>query len=186
MIQEELGYNTNHYLCTYPAVEVVKRAVIFGLNPYMIKTRISKYTIGIGCNEIWDVFKHGLYSEKKYFDSEDNCFRCGDVFSPIIEKDQKIPVDKINSRNYKIKGSKSTISFYKTTFYNITFVDEKYNLLKYKCQKFGELTLDVGKKFDKNNRNLIIQLKLGGTFISVDIIYKNEIVKANFDFTKEN
>ena len=42
------------------------------------------------------------------------------------------------------------------------------------------------KKFDKNNRDLIIQLKLGGTFISADIIYKNEIVKANFDFTKEN
>ena len=186
MIQEELGYNINHYLCTYPALAVVKGAVIFGLNPYMIKTRISKYTIGIACNEIWDEFKYGLHPEKKYFDSEDNCFRCRDVFSPIIEKDQKIPVDKINSRNYKIKGSKSTISFYKTTFYNITFVDEKYNLFKYKCQKFGELTLDVGKKFDKNNRDLIIQLKLGGTFISVDIIYKNEIVKANFDFTKEN
>ena len=109
-----------------------------------------------------------------------------DVFNPIIEKGQKIPVDKNNSKNYTIKGSKSKIFFNKTSFYNIPFVDENYNLVKLECQKFGELTLDVCKKFDKNNRDLIIQLKLEGTFISDGIIYKNEIMKANLDLAKEN
>ena len=33
---------------------------------------------------------------------------------------------------------------------------------------------------------MITQLKLGGTFISDGIIYKNEIMKDNFDFAKEN
>ena len=68
----------------------------------------------------------------------------------------------------------------------MSFVDGKYNLVKLKYQKFGELTLDVCKKFDKKSRDLITQLKLGGTFISDGIIYKNEIMKDNFDFAKEN
>ena len=185
MIKEELGYDINHYLCTYPPVAVVKGAVIFGLNPYIIKKRISKYTIGIECNEIWDEIKHGIHPEKKYFDYEDSVYRCRNVFSPIIEKDQKILVDAINSQHYRIKGSKTLIKFYKTLYYNITFVDEKC-IFSPKCQKFGELTLDVGNKFDKNNKDLLIQLKLGGTFISADIIYKKEIRKVDFDFSNDN
>lgn len=184
MIKEQLGFDIDHYLCTFPPVAVVKGAVIFGFNPYIIQKRISKYTIGVRCNEIWDEHKHGIHPEKKYFDNDDNCYRCRDIFSPIIEKDQKIQVDKINSRHYIIKSSKTVITFYKTLYYNITFVDEK-NVFP-KCQKFGELTFDVGKKFDKKNKDLIIELKLGGTFISAQIIYKNEIRKVNFDFTNEN
>ena len=183
MIKKKFNYidNLNHYLCTYPSLAVVKGAVIFGLNPYIIKKRISKYTIGISCNDIWNEIKHGNHPEKKYFDLEDNCYRCKDVFSPIIMRNQKIKVDDIKSQHYQIKSNKSSIQFYKTIYNGITFVDER-DIFSSKCQKFGELIFDIGDKYDKNDKNLIIELKLGGTFISSSIKYKNKEEKANFDF----
>ena len=184
MIKKGINKVVNHYLCTYPPVSVVKGAVVFGLNPYIIKRRVSKFTIGIRCNEKWDEKKHGMHPEKKYFDFDDNCYRCKDIFSPIIERDQKISVDEIYSKNYDIKGGKTTITFYKTLYNNITFVDEKI-VITSKCQKFGELVFDVGDKYDKNDRDLIIELEMGGTFISANIRYKNERRRAYFDFTSE-
>ena len=185
MIKADLsGYDIEHYLCTYPSIAVVEGAVIFGLNPHIIKKRISKYTIGIKCNEIWNDNRHGAHPEKKYFDEEDNCYRCCDVFSPIIEKNQKISVDEIKSRNYKIKSKKTNITFFKTLYSNVTFTDEKY-LLSNKCKKFGELIFDVGDKYDKRNKDLIIELELGGTFISATIKYKKEKKKINFDFAED-
>ena len=44
---------------------------------------------------------------------------------------------------------------------------------------------DVGDKYDKNDRDLIIELEMGGTFISANIKYKNERRRAYFDFTTE-
>ena len=184
MIKKEINNGINHYLCTYPPVAVVKGAVIFGLNPYIIKSRISKYTIGIRCNEKWNQKKHGLHPEKKYYDFDDRCFRCKDIFSPIIEKNQKISVDEIYSKNYEINNSKTSITFYKTVYNNITFIDEKI-IISSKCQKFGELIFDVGDNFDKNDRDMIIELELGGTFITANIRYKKEKRTVNFDFTGE-
>ena len=184
MIKKGINKNIRHCLCTYPPVAVVKGAVVFGLNPYIIKRRIAKYTIGIRCNEKWDEKKHGMHPEKKYFDYDDNCYRCRDIFSPIIERDQKISVDEIYSKSYDIKNSKTIITFYKTLYNNIIFVDEKI-VITNKCQKFGELVFDIGDKFDKKYRDLVIELEMGGTFISASIKYKKEKRRAYFDFTEE-
>ena len=69
LIKENISdYNLKFYLCTFPSVAVVKGAVIFGLNPFIIRKRISKYIIGIRCNEIWNESEHGDHPEKKYYD----------------------------------------------------------------------------------------------------------------------
>ncbi len=185
MIKKELENKniiSNHYLTMYPSISVVKGAVIFGLNPYIVKRRISKFTIGVNCDQIWDEKRHKNHPEKKYFDTDDNCYRCKDIFSPIIEKNKKIEVNEINSKHYLLKSSKASIRFYKTLYNNVTFIDEKI-IGKYKCQIFGGLIFDVGDEYDKDNTNLIIELKLGGTFISAQIKYKKKIQKVDFDFT---
>ena len=51
--------------------------------------------------------------------------------------------------------------------------------------QFGELTLDVGKSFDNNNRDVVLELYLGGTFIDAKVKYKNIEEKGLFDFSKE-
>ena len=185
LIKENISdYNLKFYLCTFPSVAVVKGAVIFGLNPFIIRKRISKYTIGIRCNEIWNELEHGDHPEKKYYDEEDKCYMCRDIFSPIIQKNQKISVDEVNTRHYEIKFRKTKITFYKSLFYEIKYVDEKYILPK--CSEFGNLTFDAGDDFDKKDRDLTIELKLGGTFILGEVKYKKKKQKIYFDFSENN
>ena len=184
MIEEALSdYELKSYVCTYPSVSVVKGAVIFGLNPYIIRKRVSKYTIGIECNETWNEIKHGEHPEKKYYDQDDRCYKCRNIFSPIIQRGQKILVDEINARHYEIKFRKTTITFFKSYFIDIKYVDEKYILPK--CSQFGNLTFDAGEDFDKKDRDLIIELKLGGTFISGNVKYKQKKEKIYFDFSDD-
>ena len=143
MIEEALSdYELKSYVCTYPSVAVVKGAVIFGLNPYIIRKRISKYTIGIRCSETWDELKHGDHPEKKYYDQEDKCYRCMDIFSTIIQRGQKILADEINVRHYEIISRKSTITFLKSLYLDIKYVDEKSFFFP-KCSQFGSLTFDA-------------------------------------------
>ena len=183
MIEEALSdYELKSYVCTYPSVAVVKGAVIFGLNPYIIRKRISKYTIGIRCSETWDELKHGDHPEKKYYDQEDKCYRCMDIFSTIIQRGQKILADEINVRHYEIISRKSTITFLKSLYLDIKYVDEKSFFFP-KCSQFGSLTFDAGEDFDKKDRDLIIELKLGGTFISGTVKYKKKREKIYFDFS---
>lgn len=185
MIEEALSnYKLEYYVCTYPSVAVVKGAVIFGLNPFIIRKRVSKYTIGIRCNEIWDELRHGEHPEKKFYDLDDNCYKCRDIFSPIIQKGQKILVDEINVRHYEIKCRKTTITFFKSFYLDIKYVDEKH-IFYPKCSEFGNLTFDAGDNFDKNDRDLIIELKLGGTFISGNVKYKQKKEKIYFDFSDD-
>ena len=56
MIKEKLGTETdiNNYRTAYPSISIAKGAVIFGFNPFIIRSRISRFTIGIVCDEIWN------------------------------------------------------------------------------------------------------------------------------------
>ena len=96
---------------------------------------------------------------------------------------QKVGIDEIISKKFSINYSKNTIKFYKTIEQNVIFIDE--NLANKNLKQFGELTLDVGESFDINNRNIIIELYLGGTFIDAKVKYKDVEIKGVFDFSKE-
>lgn len=184
MIKKQLPQNLRHCVSTYPSTAVVTGAVLFGFDPYIIESRKSRYTIGISCTENWNESKYGHKKEKKFFDKEYNCYRCKDCFSPIIKINETIKVEKPIIKHYEILAPKTTITFYKTTFNNVIFIDEKI-FFSQKCLKFGELIFDVGDKFEKNQRDLTIELKLGGTFIDATIKYKDIKKEAPFDFSKE-
>ena len=182
MFKENIS-TVKHYRSAFPSIAVAKGAVIFGFDPFVIKSRISKFTIGINVNNKWNEKLHGKRNDLKYFDKLDNCYRCKNVFSPIILKKQKVGIDEIISKKFKLSSSKQIIKFYKTIEQNVIFIDE--NLANKNLLKFGELTLDVGESFDINNRNVIIELYLGGTFIDAKVKYKNVEIKGVFDFSKE-
>lgn len=182
MIKENIP-KVNHYCSAYPALAVARGAVRFGFDPFVIKSRISKYTIGINVNTFWNEKLHGNREDLKYFNKLDNCDKCKNVFSSIILMNQKVGIDEIISKNYSISSSKKIIKFYKTIEQNVIFIDE--NLENKKLLQFGELTLDVGESFDINNRDIVIELYLGGTFIDAKVKYKNVEIKGVFDFSQE-
>lgn len=185
MINNQLPNRIQKYNSSYPSLAIVKGAVIFGLNPFAIKARISKYTLGVQTREKWDELEHGKRNDLKYFDEKDKCYYCKNRFSPIILKNKKINVDEIVKKNYSISYSNVNIIFLKTLFNDVKFTDETESH-KRKCIKFGETEFNVGESYDENNKDLIIELKLGGTYINAKIIY-NEIEKSiPFDFSNED
>lgn len=186
MIKNKLT-SLKHFRSAYPSVSVVKGAVIFGIYPYIIKSRISQFTIGVVCNEKWDELKHGKRKDLKFFDNIDNLYKCKNCFSPIIFKNQKIEVNEIIKKNYEIISPKADIIFYKTIFKYVKFVDENSVIQhKKKCIEFGRTVFNVGESYDKLTRKLVIELKLGGTFIFSTIKYKEIEKSISFDFSHEN
>ena len=176
----------NHYRSAYPSIAVAKGAVIFGFDPYIIKSRVSKFTIGVNVNCEWNESLFGKRNDLKYFDKIENCYYCHNFFCPIILKNQKVGINEIISEEYKLSSSKNIIKFYKTKYNNVIFIDEKLTKTsKNKLMQFGELCLDVGNSFDINKRDVVVELYLGGTFIDAKIKYKNIEKNGVFDFSKE-
>lgn len=185
MISERIKECHNHYRSAYPSLAVVKGAVIFGFDPYTIKARISKYTIGIDVQEKWDENKHGKRTDLKFFDDLEKCYYCKDVFLPLIKSKQKIGIDEIVSANSNIHSPYGWAGFYKTIYGEVKFMDEKDHNSEKKLKNFGNLLVDVRDSFDKNDTKVIVQLYLGGTFIDVKIIYKDKENPGRFDFSEK-
>jgi hypothetical protein len=176
----------NHYRSAYPSIAVAKGTVIFGFDPYIIKSRVSKFTIGVNANCKWNESLYGKRNDLKYFDKIENGYYCKNVFCPIILKNQKVGINEIISKEYKLSSSKNIVKFYKTKYNNVIFIDEKSTKTsKNKLMQFGELCLDVGNSFDINKRDVVVELYLGGTFIDAKIKYKNIEKNGVFDFSKE-
>ena len=168
MIKNQLSSKINHYVATHPVLAVARGAVMFGMNPLIIKSRISRFNIGIQINEKWNEVKHGKREDLKYFCSIEKCYKCKKIFSPIISKNKRLSVEEWVSKYYIILGPNCIIDFLKTDYDDVIFTDDKTK----KCEQFGEVYFDIGKEYDENDRDLIIELKLGGTFVDAKIIYK--------------
>ena len=189
MIKEALPETLNHYRSAYASTAVVKGAVIFGFNPFNIKYRISKYTIGISVREKWNKSRHWARKDLKVFDKKDKCYYCINCFSPIIFQNQKIEIEESLSHYYELMDKSSELTFYKTNCDKVKFIDEKYldsnSNEQRKCIELCKTYLDVGMHYDSNERQILVELKLGGTYVYGKLIYKNYEFPVHFDFSKE-
>ena len=155
-------------------------AVLFGINPNLIETRIAKYTIGMETRAIWN---EEIHSEKgtKVFDEESKVWRCENCFYKFIEANQKLKLDEeIPPGSFSMVGSRSaTLKFYKSLKPNPIFTFEKG------VEKIAECVLDAEKDYPVGERGFKIYLKLGGTFIDAQGIHtksgKKCKVKLKFD-----
>ena len=71
------------------------------------------------------------------------------------------------------------IELFRTDEENVTFVDEKDDQNNLKVFKFGVIILDVGDKFEPNNKSVYVEMKFGGTFVSVSAKYSKTGEKIN-------
>ena len=169
LIQKQLPSNINHCVTPHPVLAVARGAVMFGMNPMMIKSRIARFNIGIKITENWNNIKNGKRKDLKFFCNIEKCYKCKNIFSPIIEKNTKIYTDDSIQKNYSILAPKAIITFLKADYNNVIFTDDN----KKTCEKFGEIEFDEGKDYDENDKELIVELKLGGTFVDAKIRYKD-------------
>jgi hypothetical protein len=154
-------------------------AVLFGVNPNIIDTRIAKYTIGIEINDFW---KEEIHSKKgtKVFDEDDNTYRCENCFCKFIEVNQKLKIDEeISPYSFSMVGPrKCTLYFYKSLKPNPIFTFENG------VEKIADCELDAGKDYPVSERSFKVYMKLSGTFIDVKAIHEKsgKQCKVNLKF----
>ena len=164
---------------TKPSLAIMEGAVIFGMNPYIIMERKAKYTIGMSIRNDWKESIHSKMGNKIY-NSEVGKYQCQNCFSKFITINQNLKLNDVISRSYKMIGKRTCLlKFYKTKKSNPIFTFEEGSEL------IGECELDAGNDYNnREEREFLVKLKFGGTFIDVNAIHiksgKNISVKFNF------
>ena len=165
---------------TKPSLAIMEGAVIFGMSPYIIMERKAKYTIGMDFRDLWKEDKHSEMG-KKIFNSEIDKWECKNRFSKFITINQNLKLNDVISQSYKMIGKRRChFKFYKTKKSNPIFTFEEG------IELIGECELDVGKDYNnREERELLVKLKFGGTFIDVKAIHlkSGKNISAKFNFT---
>ena len=153
-----------------PEVAIAKGAVLFSMNHNIVSPRIAKYTFGIKVCRDWDENKYKNGGIKEY-NTFDDLYECINIFYKFITKGDNLRPDDVISKSFNLEGPIGTIILYKTNENDVLFCDEKDENGKLKIWKIGEYKMDVGKDFDKSFKKIIVNIKMGGTFISSSAIY---------------
>ena len=136
-------------------------AVLFGLNPNKIIQRKARYTIGMSINAKWI---EELYSKSgtKYYDKVDKVYRCENCFDIFIKINDTIELGQEIIKNYHFSEPNfCKMKFYKTQKSNPIFVNEK------DIEEIAQLILDAEKDYPPGERECMVTMRIGGTFIDV-------------------
>ncbi|KAK3600518.1 hypothetical protein CHS0354_028718 [Potamilus streckersoni] len=156
---------------------VLKGAVIFGHQPKIVSSRVSKYTYGIG------VIRHAQSDDppEKLFQESNARLMCKDTFSKHAEIGQEIEVDsKLGGLTY-CPASEDTkylkIALYTSTKKTPKFVDEDG------CTLLGTINVKLAKH-GGHERKVFVRLMFGGTELGVEAIEvkTGKVTKAFFDY----
>ena len=154
----------------HPEISIVNGAVLFGFDNNVIRKRKAKYTIGIMSSIEWDENLHKDKGKKEKFEFYEGYY-CTNLFSKFITINQYLNYDEVITKRYNALLPNPSIIFYKTSKENCTFIDEKDENGELIIQKFGEVSFNIGKDYDKNNNQVIVNMKFGGTYIDISAIY---------------
>ena len=153
-----------------PEVSILKGSVLFGFQSNIIRKRKSRYTIGIQLHKKWNENLH-KNKGKKIYNELKKSYYCSNLFSKFITRNEYIRFDQVISQNYTALEKKPSIIFYKTIKHDCKYIDEKDENNNLIIKKFGEVKFNIENGFDIKNRNVRINLKLGGTYIHATAEY---------------
>ena len=162
-------------------ISIMKGAVLFGFQNDIIRRRKAKYTLGIRASDDWN----DKYKDKgiKVYSEINKNYICSNIFSKFITVNQYIKFNDIIRQEYDATNENPYIDFYKTYKKDCIFIDEKDENDELIIKKFGSINFNIGKDFDINKKKVIIEMKLGGTYIDVSIIYEKTGKKIDSSFT---
>ncbi|XP_035770870.1 heat shock 70 kDa protein 12A [Neolamprologus brichardi] len=157
---------------------ILKGAVLFGLDPSVIKVRRSPLTYGVG---VLNRFVEGKHPPEKLL-VKDGTRWCTDVFDTFIAADQSVALGEMVKRSYtpaKPSQQVIVIHVYCSEKENVSFISEPG------VRKCGTLRLDVsGTESTAARREIQTLMQFGDTEIramAVDVS-TGRTVKASIDF----
>lgn len=146
-----------------PFKAVLNGAVLFGHDPLIFRSRISRETYGIRTNVLYDPKVHE--GTKKWPNTEDNKEYCKDIFDLHVKKEQSVVLnEKQPTKNYfpMYKSQKSlTLPIYTSTSLNPKYVTDDG------CKKIGEVVVDMPDREIGTDRKVEVAMIYGGTELSV-------------------
>ncbi|XP_060556737.1 heat shock 70 kDa protein 12B-like isoform X2 [Ruditapes philippinarum] len=162
---------------TSPFQAVLKGAVLYGHDPMIFRSRIARYTYGVGINHVFDEKRHD--KEKKWLNTEDNKYYCKDVLAVHVAKGQSVILkEQLEEHRYRptYKNQKSVnISIYASDRapMNSTVDGEPKDVIYITdegCEKIGEIDVEIPDTLLGTERNLLVRMVYGGTELSVIVI----------------
>lgn len=162
LIKKGVNHKIKNFLQpSKPCLAIMEGAVLFGINPNIINTRISRFTIGQGTRSQWNEEKHSRFG-KKVYDEWKKIWRCEDCFDKFIEINEKLQLNQEITRTYHMVGPRfCNLKYYKTLYPNPVFTFE--NGVDY----IGNCNIDAGDDYPEGEREIKVTMKFGGTFIDV-------------------
>ena len=165
----------------HPEIAIAYGAVLFGFNSNIIRKRKARYTIGIMSSSTWEEDKHKDKGIKKHYELHEGYY-CSNLFSKFITINEYIEFNQIITKKFEAMLSNPSLIFYKSLKENCTFIDEKNEKGESIIEKFGEVSFEI-EDYDKDNNGVIVNMKIGGTYIDVSAIYlktrkKLEVVQS--------
>lgn len=182
MIRENINSsykNIKHIIPTDPDNAVLVGAVLYGLSPERIKSRKSKYTLGMHAYVAWeDKFEDG--GIKQY--SEEYGWVCQNGFYNFISINDDIPYDNCLTRPLKVVKNEDDGSYgghviiYKSLKTNTYFIDEEG------VEKIGSFCLRIPPEKVQKGEVFLVTMEMGGTFLNVSAYHKESNTRVHMEF----
>ena len=182
LFKKEMQNDIKIVSCDDPEVAVVRGAIYFAKDPYIISERKAKYSLGIEVEGKWiDKFESIPEAEKEFDDKKGN-YICLNRFYPFYKKNETIDVRaEGKKRKLGMNSEECTLKFYKSDYDGpVHVIGQKDKDGKVITEKFGELIFNV-KNFDYSECDVNIEIKLGGTLLTALIEY----IKTGEKFYKQ-
>ena len=172
LFKKEMQNDIKIVSCDDPEVAVVRGAIYFAKDPYIISERKAKYSLGIEVEGKWiDKFESIPEAEKEFDDKKGN-YICLNRFFPFYKKNETIDVRaEGKKRKLGMNSEECTLKFYKSDYDGpVHVIGQKNEDGNEITEKFGELKFKV-KNFDYSECDVNIEIKLGGTLLTAKIEY---------------
>ena len=167
-----------------PEIAIVKGAIYFAKNPFAIGQRIARYSIGIKCVDSWKERFNSVEGAIPIWNEKKNEKSCLNRFSVFYKKFHSINVsEKGKQRDYDMFSESCEMTFYKSDFDGPVYVVGQIENGKCITEEFGKLKFKVDD-FDEKDPHIVVEIKMGGTFITAEVEYlkTKKIEKCTFKF----
>ncbi|XP_053391358.1 heat shock 70 kDa protein 12A-like [Mercenaria mercenaria] len=146
---------------TSPFQAVLKGAVIFGHDPWIFESRISRWTFGIGTNVQFDGNIHD--AKKKWMYSKTGVVYCSDIFDIHIRKDESVKLNgpqkkRIYNTIYEYQAS-MLIPIYKSDLTVPKYITDA------RCKYIGYIDVHIPRR--RTIRSIYVSMIYGGTKLAV-------------------
>lgn len=178
-IQNQFGRQCKVLCPCNPQEAIMKGALMFGRNPWLVASRKSAFTYGVGTCRRFDESKHSV--KKKFTNIEGEW--CQDIFSVLVEGDEEVGCNETRQHSFtpiERDQTEITFSFYRTErkIQCLTYVDD------WGMEKIGSITLNSTDTTKGMNRRFKLEIKFGSTEMTATATDKESgsTVKTDLDF----